>query len=375
MELFENNNSIFPTPYIEILQRIRNIDPIKYGSTRNYINGSVTYLSPYISRGIISTKLILSEILKKGYKPAQIEKFIQELAWRDYWQQIWISKGEAINSDLKHRQAPVSNTSIPKTIVEANTGIEAIDKAIREFYKTGYLHNHLRMYIASIACNISQSHWKVPAQWMYYHLLDADWASNALSWQWVAGANANKKYVANQENINKYCFTQQTNTFLDVPYESFPSLEIPEILKDTPQLELKTPLPNHKTVIIDETLPTCIYNFYNLDPLWKKDISANRILLLEPSLFEQYPVSQKSIDFVINFSEENIADIQIYVGEFNDLVKQQKQIVEKDIYYKEHPLNNHYKGTEEPRDWMFDVQGYYPSFFAYWKKCKKQLTY
>jgi deoxyribodipyrimidine photo-lyase len=375
MELFENNNSIFPTPYIEILQRIRNIDPIKYGSTRNYINGSVTYLSPYISRGIISTKFILSEILKKGYKPAQIEKFIQELAWRDYWQQIWISKGEAINSDLKHRQAPVSNTSIPKTIVEANTGIEAIDKAIREFYKTGYLHNHLRMYIASIACNISQSHWKVPAQWMYYHLLDADWASNALSWQWVAGANANKKYVANQENINKYCFTQQTNTFLDVPYESFPSLEIPEILKDTPQLELKTPLPNHKTVIIDETLPTCIYNFYNLDPLWKKDISANRILLLEPSLFEQYPVSQKSIDFVINFSEENIADIQIYVGEFNDLVKQQKQIVEKDIYYKEHPLNNHYKGTEEPRDWMFDVQGYYPSFFAYWKKCKKQLTY
>ncbi|MFT7627529.1 MAG: deoxyribodipyrimidine photo-lyase [Ulvibacter sp.] len=375
MELFENNNSIFPTSYIEILQRIRNIDPIKYGSTRNYINGSVTYLSPYISRGIISTKLILSEILKKGYKPAQIEKFIQELAWRDYWQQIWISKGEAINSDLKHRQAPVSNTSIPKTIVEANTGIEAIDKAIREFYKTGYLHNHLRMYIASIACNISQSHWKVPAQWMYYHLLDADWASNALSWQWVAGANANKKYVANQENINKYCFTQQTNTFLDVPYESFPSLEIPEILKDTPQLELKTPLPNHKTVIIDETLPTCIYNFYNLDPLWKKDISANRILLLEPSLFEQYPVSQKSIDFVINFSEENIADIQIYVGEFNDLVKQQKQIVEKDIYYKEHPLNNRYKGTEEPRDWMFDVQGYYPSFFAYWKKCKKQLTY
>jgi deoxyribodipyrimidine photo-lyase len=375
MELFENNNSIFPTSYIEILQRIRNIDPIKYGSTRNYINGSVTYLSPYISRGIISTKLILSEILKKGYKPAQIEKFIQELAWRDYWQQIWISKGEAINSNLKHRQAPVSNTSIPKTIVEANTGIEAIDKAIREFYKTGYLHNHLRMYIASIACNISQSHWKVPAQWMYYHLLDADWASNALSWQWVAGANANKKYVANQENINKYCFTQQTNTFLDVPYESFPSLEIPEILKDTPQLELKTPLPNHKTVIIDETLPTCIYNFYNLDPLWKKDISANRILLLEPSLFEQYPVSQKSIDFVINFSEESIADIQIYVGEFNDLVKQQKQIVEKDIYYKEHPLNNRYKGTEEPRDWMFDVQGYYPSFFAYWKKCKKQLTY
>ena len=100
MELFNNDNSLFPTTFDEILQRIRGIDPVKYSSTRNYINGAVTYLSPYISRGVISTKFILSEVLKKGYKPAQIEKFIQELAWRDYWQQVWISKGTAINSDL-----------------------------------------------------------------------------------------------------------------------------------------------------------------------------------------------------------------------------------------------------------------------------------
>ncbi len=372
MELFEHQDSISPTSYAEILLRVRHIDPIKYGSTRNYINGSVTYLSPYISRGIISTKFILSEILKRGYKPAQIEKFIQELAWRDYWQQIWIAKGDAINLDLKNLQTPVSNTSISKAIVEANTGIEAIDYAIQEFYKTGYIHNHLRMYIASIACNIAQSHWKVSAQWMYYHLLDADWASNALSWQWVAGANANKKYIANQDNINKYCFTQQKNTFLDMSYDTLSTLEIPEILKAAPQLDLKTPLPKHKTISIDETLPSCIYNFYNLDPLWKKDVSANRILLLEPSHFEKYPVSQKTIDFIIKISEENIADFQLYVGEFNDLIPAYNL---GDVYYKEHPLNNHYKGVEEPRDWMFNVQGYYPSFFAFWKQCKKQLTY
>ncbi|NDP28306.1 MAG: deoxyribodipyrimidine photolyase [Flavobacterium sp.] len=372
MELFEQQDPIFPTSYSEILQRVRTIDPVKYGSSRNYINGSVTYLSPYISRGIISTKFILSEVLNRGYKPARIEKFIQELAWRDYWQQVWIAKGEAINRDLKHPQSPVSNSSISKAIIEANTGIEAIDNAIQEFYKTGYLHNHLRMYIACIACNVGQSHWKVPAQWMYYHLLDADWASNALSWQWVAGANANKKYVANQENINNYCFTQQKDTFLDVPYEAFSSLEIPEILKDTSPLVLKTPLPKHSTIVIDERLPTCIYNFYNLDPLWKKEISANRILLLEPSHFQQYPVSQKTIDFIIKTSEENIANIKIYVGEFNELIKAYNFGT---IYHKEHPLNNHYKGIEEPREWMFDVQGYYPSFFAFWKKCKKQLVY
>jgi deoxyribodipyrimidine photo-lyase len=64
MKLFNQEDTMFPLAYAEILQRIRAIDPVKYGSTRNYINGAVTYLSPYISRGIISTKLILSEVLR-----------------------------------------------------------------------------------------------------------------------------------------------------------------------------------------------------------------------------------------------------------------------------------------------------------------------
>lgn len=372
MELFEHKDMLFPTSYNKVLQRVRNINPVKYGATRNYINGSVTYVSPYISRGIVSTKFILSEVLKRGYKPAQIEKFIQELAWRDYWQQVWLVKGDAINEDLKNEQKPISNKAIAKALVDAKTGVKAIDKGIEEFYKTGYLHNHLRMYIASIACNMGQSHWELPSKWMYYHLLDADWASNTLSWQWVAGANANKKYVANQENINKYCFTQQKGTFLDVPYEAFSTMEVPEVLKETIPLELKTPLPLKGVISIDVTLPTCIYNFYNLDPIWKKDTNVNRVLLLEPSHFLKYPVGKSTIDFIIKFSKENIDTIQIYIGEFTDLVSEYKLT---DIYYKEHPFNTKYSGTKEPRDFMFNVEGYYSSFFSFWKKCKKELTY
>ncbi|MFT5238937.1 MAG: deoxyribodipyrimidine photo-lyase [Flavobacteriaceae bacterium] len=371
MELFEKT-TMFPTSYDEVLQRVRKIDPIKYAASRNYINGSVTYLSPYISRGIISTKFILFELMKRGYEPSRIQKFTQELAWRDYWQQVWIAKGDGINQDLKHEQQPVSSNDIPTAIVTANTGIEAVDKAIRTFYQTGYMHNHLRMYIASISCNMGQSHWKSPAQWMYYYLLDADWASNALSWQWVSGANANKKYVANQENINKYCFTNQKHTFLDVPYEAFPFLKIPEVLKDTVPFALKTDLPTQKEIVIDEALPTYIYNFYNLDPMWGEEIVANRILLLEPTHFEQYPIAQNSIDFMLQFSEENISNIQIYIGEFKAFNEVYNSTV---IYYKEHPLNNHYQGIEEARDWMFDVKGYYSSFFSFWKKCKKELGY
>ncbi|MGB5355081.1 MAG: FAD-binding domain-containing protein [Eudoraea sp.] len=372
MELFDHKPHVFPTSYDEILQRIRFVDPIRYGTTRNYINGAVTYLSPYISRGFITTKEILTDVLNKGYKPAQIEKFIQELAWRDYWQQIWIAKGDSINTDLKHPQYPVDNKEIARAIVDGKTGITAIDKGIALFYESGYLHNHLRMYIASISCNVAQSHWKLPAKWMYYHLLDADWASNALSWQWTAGANSNKEYYANQDNINKYCFTDQKDTFLDISYDGFSNLNIPEILSDTFSLSLTTPLPASTPISINEALPACIYNIYNLDPLWKKNMDVNRILLLEPSHFKQYPISQKTIDFMLKLSKDNIDDIQIFVGEFRELVNQHTF---KKIYYKEHPLNRHYKGTEESRDWMFETNGYYPSFFAFWKKCRRELNY
>lgn len=200
-----NTKEYFPVLFDNILDRIATIDPVGYGKSRNYLDGAVSYLSPYISRGVISTKFVYQELLKRGFHPSPILKFIQELAWRDYWQQVWVTKGDAINQDLKNPQKQVVTKGISSAINTANTGIHIIDDAINQFYKTGYLHNHLRMYIASIACNIGQNHWKHPAQWMYYHLLDADWASNALSWQWVVGANSNKKYYANQENINTFC--------------------------------------------------------------------------------------------------------------------------------------------------------------------------
>ena len=371
MALFEHTVPFFPTSNAEIAHRIDKIDPIKYGESRNFISGAVTYLSPYISRGVISTKQVLESVLKKGYQVKNIEKFIQELAWRDYWQHIWIEKREGINTDLKNQQLQVAHHEIPTALVDAETGIEAIDKAVTEFYRTGYLHNHVRMYVAAIACNIGQSKWNYPAKWMYYHLLDGDWASNALSWQWVAGVNSNKKYVANQDNINRYCHTHQKRTFLDVDYSEFSKMEIPKALEESSVEILTTPLPAKSKLDLAKQLPTCLYNFYNLDPKWKQEINANRILLLEPSVFEKYPISQKSIDFMLGLSK-NISGLQTYVGEFDELLHDYDI---GDIFFKEHPLNTNYKGKEESRDWMFSVSGYHSSFFGFWKKCKKQLKY
>jgi deoxyribodipyrimidine photo-lyase len=318
---------------------------------------------------VISTKFVFNHLIERGLHPERMEKFIQELAWRDYWQQIWMFKTDAINSDLKRPQEPVANFLISKNILEADTGIEAIDKAILEFYKSGYMHNHMRMYVASLCCNVAQSHWSLPAKWMYYHLLDADWASNALSWQWVAGANSQKKYYANQANINKYCATQQKETYLDKSYGALADMDIPTSLLDTVDLSLHTSLPQKQEISVDQSLPTYLYNFYNLDPVWKKHKKANRILLLEPSHFKQYPVSKKSIDFVLKLAG-NIDQIQVYVGEYKEL-KEDYNL--KRLFFKEHPLNRHYQGVAEERDWMFSVHGYYPSFFRFWKECKKEL--
>ena len=367
--LFKNDIDMFPASFSEVLRRIDRIDPMKYAKTRNYVNGAVSYLSPYISRGVISTKFVFSQLIEKGYHAERMEKIIQELAWRDYWQQIWIHKGDAINTDFKNVQDPVANKAISKGIIDANTEIQSIDTAILELYKNGYMHNHIRMYLASLACNIVQSHWEAPAKWMYYHLLDADWASNALSWQWVAGTNSQKKYYANQANINKYCFTNQSNTYLDRSYSALANMEIPNVLIETVDLSLKTPLPECAPIKIEKSLPTCIYNFYNLDPNWKKGQILNRILLIEPSHFEEYPISKSSMDFMLKLAK-NIDQIQIFVGEFEEL--KDKYSIE-DITYKAHPLSKHYTGSKEEREWMFSVQGYYSSFFKYWKECKKEL--
>ena len=361
----------FPTDYDSIIERMEGIRPDKYVRNRNFIDGDVTYLSPYISRGVISTKQVLESVIERGFEPYKIEKFVQELAWRDYWQRIWQAKGDAINEDFKSPQQNVDHHQISKGIVDAKTGINAIDSAINELKSTGYMHNHNRMYTAALACNFGRNHWKMPAKWMYYHLLDADWASNALSWQWVAGSNSGKKYVANQENINRYTHDNQHGTYLDRPYSDFDEMEVPEELSEVIALELKTDLPKTEKINLDESLPTFIYTHYNLDPIWHKEETGNRILLLEPSHFEQFPMSPKSIEFILGLSK-NIEGIQLFVGEFDEL---KNQLNSSKIYFKEHHFSQHFEGEEESRDWICDVDGYHSSFFQYWKKCKSKIGY
>lgn len=360
----------FPTAYTDIIDRINGTDPGKYAAGRNYIDGAVSYLAPYISRGVISTKQVLNILLAKGFAPEQMEKFIQELTWRDYFQRVWQQLGDDMFDDIRRSNTGTRHRHLPAALQEAKTGILAIDKGINELYETGYMHNHLRMYTASIACNIGKAYWEMPSKWMYYHLLDGDIASNTCSWQWVAGSFSSKQYFCNQENINKYTRSQQTHTYLDKAYEELPLMDVPVELTATTGIQLTTELPANSTAVIDPSLPILLYNTYNLDPHWRNDIHANRILLLEPSHFKQFPVSNKVIAFVLSLAK-NIEGIQVFTGEISDIPFINKVPA---ILSKEHPAFMHYPGQKEARDWMFpEVTGFYNSFFGFWKKCERIL--
>ncbi len=356
----------FPLLYADILKRIDSIDPLEYAKTRNYTDGTISFLSPYISRGVISTKQILNVLLAKGYSIDQTEKFIQQLAWREYFQRAWQQLEDDMFDDIRHRNTGIKHRNMPKAIFEANTGISSVDNSIKKLYETGYMHNHLRMYTASITCNIGKAYWQLPSQWMYYHLLDGDLASNICSWQWVAGHFSSKQYYCNQENINKFTGRNQQQTFLDKEYEELPVLTVPEVLTTTTTLILTTTLPEKKIPELDTTLPLLIYTSCNLDPLWRKDTKANRILLLEPSHFKQFPVSDKVINFILDL-EKNINGLQVFVGEVNEIPGLNKMPA---IYSKEHPAFKHYPGIKDERDWLFpEVKGFSKSFFSFWKKC------
>ncbi|MEY5036559.1 MAG: hypothetical protein RLZZ110_1576 [Bacteroidota bacterium] len=366
------------------------IDVKRYGKTRNYVSGSVTELGPYVSRGVVSTRAMWAYLLGRGHSFEEMFGFVQQLAWRDFFQRVWQGLGDGINEDIRREQEGVIHRLLPAAIAAGNTGIEGIDTGISRLKDTGYMHNHLRMYTAFLTANLAGAHWRLPAQWMYAHLLDGDWGSNALSWQWVAGTFSNKKYIANQENINRYTQTNQRGTYLDVDYESLAIAPVPDVLKkpftvdevlpfadcDADALRLAVakfglPLWALDNPIMDDRL--VIHNYYQLDPQFQSARPGTRLLLLEPSVFAQYPIASHCVAFMLALATE-IPNVQVFVGEFDALMQSLASPGNVEILYQEHQLNRHYRGTEIPRDWLApEVEGSFSSFFSYWKKVEKSL--
>ena len=195
-------NTIFPTNKADIY---KNLDFFienflqNYTSNRNFDLGpphpNVSKLSPYIKRRFLSEKEILETIFPK-YSLNLVDKFVQEIFWRTYWRG-WLEFHPKVYSEFEKN---TKQYEIPK-----KTGIECFDHWTEELLDTGYLHNHARMWYASIWIFTLKRSWEEGAKFFSDYLIDWCPASNTLGWRWVAGIQTiGKNYIARSENIKTF---------------------------------------------------------------------------------------------------------------------------------------------------------------------------
>ena len=213
----------FPATRQAALARIAAVRPNDYARSRNALEGAVTYLSPYITHGLVSLPEVLTGVTTHHPLHAQ-HKFVFELGWREFFRHVWAYRGAGILQSLHPGVLPDVDyaTVLPNDIRQAATGVPVVDMAVRTLYATGYLHNHARMWLASYVVHVRKVHWRVAADWLYGHLIDGDLASNHLSWQWVAGTGSSKPYLFNADNVARYAPADwhSPNSVIDQSYEA-----------------------------------------------------------------------------------------------------------------------------------------------------------
>lgn len=180
----------------------------RYTEQRNFDHGpdnraNISMLSPYIRHRMITEQEVIKRVLSR-HRFADAEKFIQEVCWRTYWKG-WLQMRPSVWAQYQADVASLSRPAGYDAACAGTTGIACFDAWADELKQTGYLHNHARMWFASLWIFTLGLPWQLGADFFYHHLLDGDPASNTLSWRWVAGLQtAGKTYLAQADNIAKF---------------------------------------------------------------------------------------------------------------------------------------------------------------------------
>lgn len=187
-----------------------------YASNRNHDLGperrsNVSLLSPWLRHRVILEEEVLRETLKR-HSPSSASKFVQEVFWRTYFKgwleqhpQVWLRYRSDVDELVSELDRNTALRARYDEAVEGRTGIDCFDAWVAELTETGYLHNHARMWFASIWVFTLQLPWPLGADFFLRHLLDGDPASNTLGWRWVSGLHTKgKTYLARASNIAKY---------------------------------------------------------------------------------------------------------------------------------------------------------------------------
>ena len=191
----------------------------RYAETRNHDDGpaadgtraNVSQLSPWLHAGLIAEADVLEAVLG-SHSAKTAEKFVAEVFWRIYFKgyleqrpAIWADYCTGRDGALAALERNAGLRTAYAEATEGRTGIAAFDLWAQELVATGYLHNHARMWFASIWIFTLKLDWRLGADFFLRHLMDGDAASNTLSWRWVAGLHTKgKHYLARADNIARY---------------------------------------------------------------------------------------------------------------------------------------------------------------------------
>jgi len=305
------------------LRRLNTVDYVAYARNRNFINGSVTKLSPYIRHGCISLKEAADNARASAGKDA--EKFLFELAWRDYWRRVWYIKGNAIFSDLEDAMVQLGDKLMPDFIRQGITGLPCMDGFIRDLTHTGYVHNHARLWFAAYVVHWLKVDWREAADWFENHLLDGDKASNHLSWQWVASHNSSKPYFFNKENLarftgEKFCGNCKVKCPFDASYEEIEqklfSYSEPSVAKERRvNMPEKAPMSTNQALAVyvsDEMLSS-------LHPLLTENLPS--IFVFDDLLHGRWPL--KRLQFVADCLVQ-MPEVEVWVGDTRAVLNEKK---------------------------------------------------
>ena len=203
--------TVFPGTRAEALERLNAFLPLasQYAARRNHVlagHPHVSRLSPAVRHRFVLEQEVIEAALAR-HPFAAVEKFVQEVFWRTYWKG-WLELRPGVWRAYRKRLAELaSSASQPRAaaVAAGNSGVAIMDRFARELVETGYLHNHARMWFAAFWVHVERLPWELGADFFYRHLLDADPASNTLSWRWVAGLQTKgKTYLVRRSNVEKY---------------------------------------------------------------------------------------------------------------------------------------------------------------------------
>jgi len=190
----------------EALRLLAAYNPAGYGRGRNFLQGPVSRLSPYLRHGMITAVEVRDHLWQRfGDETALLEEFLRQLAWRDYFAKVLAWHGRDLEDNIEEPKHTVARDSrLPLDIIAGETNLPCIDAMLADLYQTGYLHNHARLWFAAYWCHFRGLDWRQGAKLFRRFLLDGDTASNFASWQWVEGTFAAKPYFMNKENIKNF---------------------------------------------------------------------------------------------------------------------------------------------------------------------------